>query len=413
VTIPDDRDAADRCHRCGACLPVCPVYRETGTETTAPRGKLAVSRLAAEGGSAATIGACLLCGRCARACPSGIEVDEAIRAARADHVRSGGPSLPARFARLATADPARSDRAARALRAVQDRLTARGVADDAGLRFRSPLPRLAPRFFLESGDLRIPATRHGAPRVALFVGCSFNYLDPRVAASMVGAIAASGAEVAVPAGQGCCGLPALGLGDEQAARRRVRENARVLLAGDPDHLVTACASCASMIARHGPSLAPDDPHSPAAAFSRKILGVWEWLDRFTPAIGFAEGRPLEVTYHAPCHLGNDADAPRRARECLAALPHVRLVAMDEDACCGGGGSFTVTHPRLSAAIADRRARAIVRTGASLVATDCFGCAIRIRSALGRIGARAGVVHPVELFDPARVEALRTTLRDGR
>ena len=38
-----------KCIRCGKCLSVCPIYRETRVETLSPRGKVAIYRAAVEG----------------------------------------------------------------------------------------------------------------------------------------------------------------------------------------------------------------------------------------------------------------------------------------------------------------------------------------------------------------------------
>jgi Fe-S oxidoreductase len=78
------------CIRCGLCLATCPVYRVTLKETDTPRGKIALLRAVNEGrldpgqSFASRFYDCLLCGACANVCPSGVELEEILQAARDD-----------------------------------------------------------------------------------------------------------------------------------------------------------------------------------------------------------------------------------------------------------------------------------------------------------------------------------------
>ncbi|MGD2176916.1 MAG: FAD-binding protein, partial [Anaerolineae bacterium] len=70
------------CAQCGYCRPVCPVFDVLGWETTAPRGKIAVTKnLRLGNGGAEAIPErlterlyqCTLCGSCKEICPTGID----------------------------------------------------------------------------------------------------------------------------------------------------------------------------------------------------------------------------------------------------------------------------------------------------------------------------------------------------
>jgi glycolate oxidase iron-sulfur subunit len=79
-----------RCIRCGLCSYTCPVYRELLVETEAPRGKVALIRGMGEGrlkpgeNYARKIYHCLQCNACTELCPSKVEIDELMDAARVD-----------------------------------------------------------------------------------------------------------------------------------------------------------------------------------------------------------------------------------------------------------------------------------------------------------------------------------------
>jgi glycolate oxidase iron-sulfur subunit len=108
---------------------------------------------------------------------------------------------------------------------------------------------------------------------------------------------------------------------------------------------------------------------------------------------------LGVTYHDPCHLGREQGVREQPRQILKSIPGLELVEMrDADACCGGGGSFALTHPDLAHEVGQRKAAAIAATGAEAVASGCPSCLSQLRAVLpaGSGGTKA-VCHPIELL----------------
>ncbi|MDP7353608.1 MAG: (Fe-S)-binding protein [Desulfobacterales bacterium] len=71
-----------RCVRCGMCQAVCPLFEQTGRESDAARGKLALldglmqEMIKNPKGVPDRLYRCLLCGSCAANCPSGVSVLE-------------------------------------------------------------------------------------------------------------------------------------------------------------------------------------------------------------------------------------------------------------------------------------------------------------------------------------------------
>ena len=73
-----------QCDRCGACLPVCPLFGVKDIEATSARGKNTIARALAEGGIEPTrevldvVNFCLLCRACVETCPAKVPTDEAM-----------------------------------------------------------------------------------------------------------------------------------------------------------------------------------------------------------------------------------------------------------------------------------------------------------------------------------------------
>jgi glycolate oxidase iron-sulfur subunit len=82
------RDLAGDCVHCGFCLPACPTYSLWGEEMDSPRGRIHLVTQVLDGEELSTAAAehfdrCLGCMACMTACPSGVQYDRLIEAARA------------------------------------------------------------------------------------------------------------------------------------------------------------------------------------------------------------------------------------------------------------------------------------------------------------------------------------------
>jgi glycolate oxidase iron-sulfur subunit len=381
---------AGRCVRCGQCLAVCPVYKVTGDEKLSARGRQALidahlaGRLPAGRVFRRALTACLLCGACERASANDAPVRAKVLAARA-----GSAGLK-RLALAGLAHPERTERLARLGRLALDLA---GVAPDSGLRLRLAgqdvrLPALAPRTLRQ--EFPEPVGPEDGPRIILFPGCLADYALTGSGRAAVRVLAVLGFRVAVPAGLGCCGLPAEAAGLTNLARQRIEATARVLAEaeagfGRPEAVVTICATCHGRLAER---LAQAWPGAPRIVdFSELVAG--RLPAGLTP---LAE----RVTFHDPCHsLGPGSPRPAAARRVLQALPGVEFVESNaEPSCCGLGGLFSVLHAGHSAAIGRAKATTLAKSGAATVATTCPACLLR----LAELGERGGwrAAHLAEL-----------------
>ncbi len=66
-------------------------------------------------------------------------------------------------------------------------------------------------------------------------------------------------------------------------------------------------------------------------------------------------------------------------------------------CCGGAGSYNLSHPEMSQEILARKLSRIADTRADVIATACPACLIQIASGVRPSGRRQPVRHVVELL----------------
>jgi glycolate oxidase iron-sulfur subunit len=403
----------DTCIRCGLCLPSCPTYLETMTETSGPRGRISLIKAVGEErldlnspGFVGQMWECLDCRACEAVCPSGVQYGQLVETARTQIRRaqraneSGGARAVRRlllqrlFARLDL-----MCLAATLLRfAQQTRLTSLAALVGLG-RIANLAPRVRGAFFVPNDQRFEAADPQGL--AFLHAGCIMAVAFGNVHRATVRMLRRAGLSVVVPSTQGCCGAIAVHAGEMDIARAFAKRNIVAFERSGADVYVVNAAGCGSALKEYGDLFADDPAWAPrAASFSGRVRDIVEVLD----AMDFGTARraiDATVTYQEPCHLAHAqrvAGAPRRL---LARIPGLRLIEMRESAvCCGSAGIYNLTQPEMSARLSRRKVEAIRQTGARIVATANPGCAAQVEAGLRDIRYHAAVKHIVELLDEA-------------
>ena len=96
-----------------------------------------------------------------------------------------------------------------------------------------------------------------------------------------------------------------------------------------------------------------------------------------------------VTYHDPCYLGRHSGVFEEPRELIQKIPGVSFVEIENNKqdsdCCGmGGGRMWMELPQgliSSQAIAEKRVRQALDTGAEILLTACPFCNITLNEAV--------------------------------
>ena len=216
--------------------------------------------------------ACLKCHQCAEICPVGIETVQVLRRGRALLKGPGMRSFLTKLIfRLILPRRRLYNMLMRLARWAQKLTPGRpGSLRHLPLVFegRRNVPCLARRPALPA----LPRRSGEGTRVAFFTGCLLNYVYPGTAANALRLLVESGCEVLVPQEQLCCGLAALYTGDEKAAVRLARRNAVIFSSCEPEYVVTACATCATMLKQEYPRIAGTDWSAGA-----RVMEITEFL----------------------------------------------------------------------------------------------------------------------------------------
>jgi glycolate oxidase iron-sulfur subunit len=431
------REVASDCVHCGFCLPACPTYQLWAEEMDSPRGRIYLINQVLDGAGLTPAAAqhfdrCLGCMACMTACPSGVQYDQLIEAARVwtEEARPAGP---------AAGDGNRRDRAARAaifalfpyprrlraairpLRAAQrtglDRRLARSSlparlspvlgaalrlgASGAGRLGASGAGRLAPPAAAGAGRLPDRVAARGPRRavVGMLTGCVQSVFFPQVNAATARVLAMEGCDVIIPRGQGCCGALSLHAGREAEAEGFARATIEAFEQAGVDAVVVNSAGCGSAMKEYKRLLAGvPDWAGRAEAMSGRVRDLSEFLAELGPA---APRHPLPVTaaYHDACHLGHAQGITRQPRELLRAIPDLRLVELpDAGTCCGSAGVYNLLQPEAASELGARKAQAVLDAGAPLLISANPGCSLQIAAALADRGQSIAVAHTAEILD---------------
>lgn len=410
----DDQMVA--CMRCGMCQAVCPVFAESMNEGDVARGKIALlENLSHEmikdpGGVQEKLNRCLLCGSCAFNCPSGVKVLDIFLKARVivNSYMGLSPIKKAIFKGLLT-KPALFNSLLDVASRFQSLFTkpaseiigsscARINAPVVGDRHFMPLAK-TPLRKLEPSRSTPPGK--GGYRVAFFPGCVVDKIYPQVGQAVLKALDHHGIGVYMPAGQACCGIPALASGDKESFDKLVMANLELFEKESFDYLLTPCATCTATMHEIWPLMSGDKSQGVQeriAALSAKVVDVSQFMVDVLQAALPAEGSGLRVTYHDPCHLKKSMKVSEQPRALLRSNPGVEFVEMAEaDYCCGCGGSFNLQHYDLSKDIGTRKRDNIVAAKADVVATSCPACMLQLSDMLSRHQDKVAVKHVMEIY----------------
>jgi glycolate oxidase iron-sulfur subunit len=413
---------ASECVKCGSCMTNCPIYLETLSEVTTPRGKMSLIESLASGEIHLSkrfqdiLFTCLVCDACGESCPNNVKVGEILLAARHSLVKHRGlPPAKKVFFRYLLGS-LRALPFYLKMGSLMQGLLLKKIPGESGLHLRFSLPfldkkrfipPLAKTFFCEDQPLLAPASPE-KKRVGYFAGCVTNYLFPHIGSTTVRLLNKNGVSVLTPPSQTCCGLIAFGSGDRASTERCALANIDAFEKQCLDNIVTTCASCAATLKMFYPQLfknADPETQKRVERFSNSVMDISQFLAldldmtvhvrKESPK----KGTLPKITYHDPCHLKRTLGIFREPRDLLRASANHHFLEMEgASRCCGMGGTFTLTHYDLSMDILKHKLDTLEAMDADMVVTGCSGCLLQFMDGIHQRGLKTRAVHLVEVLE---------------
>jgi glycerol-3-phosphate dehydrogenase subunit C len=378
-------------------MAVCPVARVTpkfpGPKQAGPGAER--FRKTGEPSVDEWINLCIGCHLCDMVCSSGVNISELNLIAKAKYLDEKGRPLRDWLLMHAYLLAPLGSLLSPVVNGLLRNSAIKWVADRVlKIEKRRELPGYESPTFRQWFSGRVPVNRD--KKIAYFYGCYTNTNEVVVGKATVEVLEAYGFDVLLPP-QKCCGIPMLGNGDFEGARRlglwNVPSFLKTIRSGAD--ILFSSTSCGYMI-KHDYSRLLAIPGAEEVA--EHIFDLFEFLRHLRESGDLKmpfKKIPLKAAYFAPCHL-RSLGIGLPALEILRLIPGLEIENIEAD-CCGMGGTYGFKKEKydISEEIGRDLAEAINRLKPEIVLTDCEGCRMQIRHLTG-----LKVVHPVQILRDA-------------
>jgi len=379
-----------KCVRCGSCKAFCPTYDEDETEGMSARGRLALLWGLSTGQLNPSkllnkrIFSCTLCSKCMTLCPLNVNVREVIYHGRSllkktDHKR--------RALRYMTQFMLKRPKVSfRILSTAQH--FAFPYLSRAGF-----IPRNAqlPNHTLKD-NLKVFSLSRKKGRVAVFAGCTVNFLYPSLGEALIQVLHKLRYEVILLAGDLCCGAPLRSLGLQELSVELAKRNVELFGKLNVEAVLSLCPTCTLTLKQEYAEMtgqAIDNAMDITSFFARELKSA------DLPSLSSSTAKAL---YHDPCHLKYGLGITQEPRKVLKTLG-IDLIDTRESKCCGFAGVFSFSFRELSQSMLLACVDTYAETDAGMIVTSCPGCIFQ----LSKTVQDKPVVHIIELIEEALLQ----------
>jgi len=379
-----------KCVRCGSCKAFCPPYDEDSTEAMGARGKLALlwglssGQLNPSPLLSDRIFSCMLCGACSGLCPIGIDIKETIYHGRNLLKKTDKKRRFLRFlTRFCTKMPGLSFR----LLSITQHILFPYLLKKGVLPFKPVLPER-----LLKNRLQVYTVSKKKGRVAVFTGCTINFLYPHLGESLINVLHRLGYEVILPMGEVCCGAPLRTLGLEKEALKLARKNIGIFSRLNVEAILSLCPTCTLTIKVEYPKLIGEGLVNAVDISSF-------FINKLDPSqFSLLASNLKSASYHDPCHLKYGLGIEREPREIIRNIG-VDLIETGGNRCCGFAGIFSLSYRELSQRLLNKCIRDYIKTEPEMIITGCPGCMIQ----LTKVVKNKPVLHLIEVLEEAMLQ----------
>ena len=364
---------------CGLCLPHCPTYAVSQTESESPRGRISLVKAYMQGqlqhsaGLTQHLESCTGCFQCQRVCPAKVEYDDIIDAGRAAYRKNLSISTK-----------------------LMQRLSIATLTSQRGQKFlhkastisrRIPMlhkSRVGQLLMLAQQDYK-PTQIMPASDAMIFAGCTGNVFDQTTMRSLSFLMRKLGIEPHIPALPLCCGA----LAQHSGLPNKAEQHRQAIEHYCETHKIKQVVSIASGCSRELNKYLPVN--------TAQHLNAHEWLLSQKKLVELPF-KPLEkrVLMHIPCSM--HAQEKTNMQTILSTIPELNLIEFDDDlSCCGAGGMQLLSPNKSNTSLALHKVTKAKKLQADIIVSANIGCAMQFRQTLAQQALDIEVIHPITLL----------------
>jgi L-lactate dehydrogenase complex protein LldE len=236
-------------------------------------------------------------------------------------------------------------------------------------------------------------------KVALFIPCYVDQAAPGVGKSTVALLRRLGCDVVYPAEQTCCGQPAFNTGFWNEARELAERETKLFSKVDADVIVCPSGSCAAMQKVFYPTLLEGTDLAQAARdLSERTWELTQFLVHCLKRVDVGATFNGRAALHPSCHSLRELNARTEARTLLSYVKGLELVPLvDDEECCGFGGTFSVKVADISSAMGEVKTDNIKASGAEWVISGDSSCLMHLSGVMAKRSMGVKTIHLAEVL----------------
>ncbi len=349
------------CNRCGKCKEFCPSYLIFLRESFCPRGRFQLSlfiqeqKIKENDKLRKRIFSCLLCGACANICPLQINIPMLIYDTRAKMQKKMFNyffkyfSLYPKFFFSALHLLGNSKILCNILR-KQKKIPSSFLEKFSVIESKKA----------EKQSFKIYNKIKPKGRVALFLGCSTNYIMPSLTESLVRLLSNENYEIIIPT-QNCCGAPLLSNGFKEETLKIAKKNIATYKSFNIDGVITPCPTCAYFI---------ESIYKEITGESINVIQISDLIENL-PVNYTSESK---IFFHESCHSSNYIKETDKIIDLLSKLGFHNI--QRKSGCCGFAGTFSFLFEKESMDILQKKVLEYEK--ADMIITSCPNCIMQFK-----------------------------------